>query len=116
MGYETAKGRYALTQAVSLAKGQVSSATGALAGSVYELADAGVLRLDLNVTAAGTTLTVTVETSKDGSTNWTSVGAFTAMTAVGSQRKVFAGCDRFVRLNVTAITGSFTYDCTGEGV
>lgn len=74
-------------------------------------------RLTLAVTAAsGTTpsMTVTVETSGDGTT-WTSVGAFAAKTAVASERKTFSGLDNFVRCSwaVTGTTPSFTASVSG---
>lgn len=91
-------------------------------GTAVALGDLGTLRLLLDVTAAsGTTpsMTVTVETSFDGSTNWAAIGtAFTAATGVTSQRKTYPGCDRYVR-GVTTISGttpSFTFSLTGEAV
>jgi hypothetical protein len=116
VGYQTAKGRYANTVAVTLAAaGTVVSATGPLANSVLELGDRSDLRLDLNATVAGTTMTVAVETSPDGNT-WSSVASFAPKTATGNTHALFGPVDRFVRLNVTAITGSFTFGCTGEAV
>ncbi len=116
MGYTTAGNRYAGTEDVTLASaGTVTTATGVIADSTKELGDKGTLRLNLAVTAvAGTSpsMTLTLETSPDGSTGWVSVAAFTAATAVSSQRKVFTGLDRFVRLNVTAFSGSATPSVT----
>lgn len=120
MGYEMKNGRYARTRSVTVVTAAVTTATGAVANSVQELGDQNTARLTLNATAvSGTTpsVTVTVETSADGSTGWTSVGAFAAVTAVSSQRKVFTGLDRFIRLNATAVTGttpSVTYTVSGE--
>jgi hypothetical protein len=76
-------------------------------------------RLDLNVTAAsGTTpsMTVTVETSKDGATNWVAAGAFAAVTTTGVTRKTVGGLDRFVRVSwaITGTTPSFTFTVSGE--
>src|SRR3954454_4863143 len=72
------------------------------------------LRLVVATTAvSGTTpsMTVTIETSADGSTGWTSVGAFAAVTTVTTVRKVVSGLDRFVRANyaITGTTPSFTF-------
>ena len=121
MGYEMKRnGRWARTRDVTLVSGAVTTATGAVANSSYELGDQNTLRLTLNATAvSGTTpsVTVTVETSADGSTNWQTVASFAAVTAVSSQRKVFTGLDRFVRLNATAVSGttpSVTYTVSGE--
>lgn len=117
MGYQQQDGRYARTRDVSL-KTNVATATGALASTVRELGENATLRLTLACTAvsgASPSATVTVETSTDGATGWTSVGAFAAATSVGSQRKVFTGLDRFYRLNVTAFAGtSVTFDVTGD--
>lgn len=115
MGYSTSNGRYARTRDVSLASAVVVTATGVLAGSTKELGDQGTLRLTQTASAVGGTtpsVTVTLETSADGSTGWTAVAAFTAVTANGSQRKVFTGLDRFVRLNATAVTGTDTPTAT----
>lgn len=124
MGYTTASGRYARTREVTLAAaGTVITATGVIAGSTVELGDAVSLRLDLTVSAvAGTSpsATVAVQTSKDGSTGWTTVASFTAATDTGTEHKLFGPIDRFVRLNVTAFSGtstpSVTAGVTGEAV
>ena len=75
-------------------------------------------RLTLTVTAAtGTTpsMTVTVETSGDGTTGWASVGAFAAKTAPGTERKTVSGLDNYVRVSwaVTGTTPSFTASVAG---
>lgn len=80
--------------------------------------DKTTARLTLDVTAAsGTTptMTVTVETSQDGSSSWTSVGSFAAATGVSSQRKTFAGLDNFLRATWTVggTTPSFTFSVAG---
>lgn len=90
-------------------------------GTAVALGDKAALRLLLDVTAAsGTTpsVTVTVETSFDGSTNWLSLGSFAAKTAVASERKTFGGCDRYVRVTwtISGTTPSFTFSVTGEAV
>lgn len=98
----------------------VTTATGVVTNSTLELGDANTLRLNLIASAVtGTTpsVTVTLETSADGSTGWTAVGAFAAVTAAGTTRKIFTGLDRFVRLNATTVTGttpSVTYTVSGE--
>ena len=118
MAYTTANGRHADTLPVTLHESAARTATGT--GSALELGDRGVLRLLIDVTAAsGTTptLDVTVETSFDGST-WRSVAAFAQRTSVASERKSFAGCDRFVRVSYTigGTTPSFTFSVSGEAV
>ena len=66
----------------------------------------------------GTTLDVAVETSADnGATDtWRSIGSFTQATSTTTQRKSFAGCDRFIRASPTigGTTPSFTFSVTGE--
>lgn len=74
-------------------------------------------RLTLAVTAAsGTTpsMTVTVETSGDGTT-WSSVGSFAAKTTTSTERKTFSGLDNFVRCSwaITGTTPSFTATVSG---
>lgn len=86
-------------------------------GAAVNSHEYGTAVLVLDVTAvSGTTpsLTVTVETSHDGTT-WVSAGAFAAITAVGSERKAFSGLRDFVR-GVAAISGttpSFTFSVEG---
>jgi hypothetical protein len=82
----------------------------------------GSLRAVLAVTAiSGTTatLTCTVETSYDnGATDaWHSAGAFSAVTATGTSRKIIP-IDRYVRVTwtFTGTTPSVTFGLTGETV
>lgn len=98
----------------------VTTATGVVANSVLEIGDQSTLRLNAVATAVtGTTpsVTLTLETSADGSTGWTAVSTFPAITAAGTVRKIFTGLDRFVRLNATTVSGttpSATYTVSGE--
>lgn len=120
MGYVTAGLRVSRGRAVSLAASAARTATAA--GTALEIADKGAVRLLLDVTAVtGTnpTLDVTIETSYDGSTGWTSLGTFTQNTAVSSQRKNFSGADRFVRASWViggTATPTFTFSIVGEAV
>jgi hypothetical protein len=95
----------------------VSGASGN--GTTVEVGAKGTLLLDLTVSAlgAGTTLTVTVYTSKDGTT-WRSLGAFTDATATGTERKSFPGCDRYARAcwALAGGTTTATYTVSGESV
>jgi hypothetical protein len=118
MGYQKANGQYARTIPVDLGISGAKTATFQSAG--LELGDQDTIRLDLTTTAVtGTTpsMTVTIETSKDNAT-WSTVAAFSAVTTVTSVRKVFSGCDRFVRANcaISGTTPSFTFTVTGEAV
>ena len=68
----------------------------------------------LDVTAisgsATPTLTLRVQGSVDGSTNWTTLGTFTAVTATGSQELRLVGGQRYMRADytVSGTTPSFT--------
>lgn len=97
--------------------------TASAAGTGFEIADKGTLRLTQNVTAAsGTTPTLTtdVQTSRDNGVSdaWRTIASFTQKTAVSAERKCFAGCDHYVRLNHTigGTTPSFTVTYTGSAV
>ena len=132
MGYMKGNKRWADTRAVDMvAEAEVPDGTAATPatktatyqGAWIELGDVAALRIKLAVTAAsGTTpsMTVTIETSSDAGVSDAarSVGAFAAKTGVATEFKCFAGCDRYVRLNVTisGTTPSFTFTCAGEGV
>lgn len=114
MGYQMANGRFARTKNLTLVDTVAVTATGAVSGSAVELGDKSTLRLTLNVTAvAGTSpsATFTIETSQDNST-WSTVASFSAATSVSTQRKVFTGLDKFVRVNVSAFSGSATPSVT----
>lgn len=113
-----ADGRYIGGHATTLQASVTKTASFVSTG--VDLGSAVQVRLTLGVTAAsGTTpsMTVTVETSPDNST-WTSLGSFSAATAVGSQAKVFSGCDRYVRANaaISGTTPSFTYSVSGTAL
>lgn len=78
-------------------------------------------KLKLIVSAmVGTTpsLLVAIETSADGSTGWTQVGAFATVTVAGFQEVTFAETQRFVRASWTlAGTGgpACTFSVAGRG-
>lgn len=99
---------------ITLMSGTVtaSGSGGVQSSSAYTVA-----RLTLSVTAASGTspsMTVTVETSADGTT-WATAGSFAAKTAVSSERKTFSGLDNFVRVSwaVSGTTPSFTASVSG---
>ena len=86
-----------------------------LNGPTLELGDRGTLRAVVNATVVtgGDSLAVKIQTGPDGTT-WNDVASFTAVTGVGTQRKVFTGLDRFVR-SVATLTGTGpTFNITGE--
>lgn len=106
---------------VLIKPGTVITATGTSAP--VRLDNKGVARLSIDVTAASGTspsLTATVQTSADSGVNdpWRTVAAFAAATAVSTERKSFAGLDRFVRVSyaVSGTTPSLTLGITGEAV
>lgn len=88
---------------------------------VYEVGDKATLRLDLAVTeVSGTTPTLhaQVETrAAYGSGTWRVLDAFEA-SAVGSERRVITGADRFVRVAYTlgGTSPGFTFSLTGTAV
>lgn len=94
--------------------------TAAGAGAATSTDAVHTLRLTLGVTAisgAGASLAVTVETSEDGAA-WRAAGTFDAATAPGSQRKSWAGLDRFVRCTwaLAGTTPSATFSVAGEAI
>lgn len=65
----------------------------------------------LSVSGTGSpTLTLRVQGSVDGSTNWSTLGTFTAVTAAGSQELRLVGGQRYLRADytVSGSTPSFT--------
>jgi hypothetical protein len=88
-------------------------------GTLVEVGARGTLLLDLDVLelGAGTTLTVTLKTSKDG-VAWRTLGAFAAAAAPGSERKSFPGSDRYARADWALAGGTTTasFTVTGEAV
>lgn len=124
MGYKMATGdRWARTRNVTLQASVTKTAS--FNGAAVELGDAATLRIDLTNTAhAGTapTLDVKIQTSYDGSTNWTDVpnGAFAQIGNTNTTKHlVVSALDRFVRVvaTISASGGdSYTYSVTGEMV
>lgn len=121
MGYFKAGGQYADTADVTLKASAAVTASGV--GSWIEVGDRGQARLTLTVTAvSGTspTIDVEVETASDSSgTNNSTLGSFTQKAAAGSQRLIFHGIDRFVRVKYTlggSASPSVTFSVSGEAV
>src|SRR3982751_3150389 len=82
-------------------------------GPAVQVWEAHTLRATLAVTAVGgttPTLTVTLETSQDGTT-WRSLGAFPVVTGVGTTRFSVSGLDNLVRASwaVAGTPPSFTF-------
>lgn len=61
------------------------------------------------------TLDVTLQTSKDDSI-WRTLGTFAQMSAAGSERKSFPGCDRYVRAtwDLNGTSASFMFSIAGD--
>jgi hypothetical protein len=121
MGFHKSNGEFADVDNLSVEAGVTRTATGS--SNAIDVGERSSACLELNVTAAsGTspTMTVAIETSKDGSGTglgaWRSVASFAAATGVTSERKSFAGLDRYVRATATigGTTPSFTYSVSGD--
>ncbi len=103
-------GRYSRTELETFVPaGTVVTATGVVTGSTLELGDRANMRARLTWTAhAGSgAATVAVQTAETVGGTYTTVATFTATSgATGSERKLFGPLDRFVRVNVTAFSGT----------
>ncbi len=70
----------------------------------------------VDVTAAGTTMTLDVQTSADG-TNFASAKTFSAITTTGtfviSMKRGTEGLGTSLRVSGTTVTGSFTFSILG---
>jgi hypothetical protein len=108
---------------VTLATVNAGAASGT--SNAVSAQDWHTLRLNLRGVSftggTGPQVTVTVQTSTDGSTNWGAVGggsAFPATGAGGTARLILTGLDRFLRVSWTSsgtpTNVSFTVD--GEAV
>jgi hypothetical protein len=116
MGYTKSNGEWADTDPVVLSAS--SSKTATASGAWVEIGDKGTLRLLLDVTVdGGGTLDITVETADDATgTNTRTLSTFAQVSAVGTEKKSFTGCDRFARIDYTIVTGPFTFEVSGEAV
>lgn len=75
----------------------------------------------INVTAAGTTMTVNFQVSPDDGTTWVTHSSTAAITATGTTLlKVSSNIGKLARLDYSAVTGSFTVnswvECKQTGV
>lgn len=64
--------------------------------------------LYINVTAAGTTVTPVIEVSPDNGTTWFTHTTLAAITTTGNTLAKLTAIGRLMRVNWTAVTGSFT--------
>lgn len=115
MGYHKANGEFANVETVTLLPSAARAAGAAVAGTAFELGDRAVARLKLDITAisSGTTIDVTIETSRDNST-WYTSGTFTQVTTTpGAEQKLFM-VDRYVRAKYTTVGTSYTFSVSGE--
>ena len=74
-------------------------------------------RLALEVTEITGALTVTLETSANGSSGWRSVDSWPVATETGKVERAFVGCSRYVRISWAFGGGgqSAAFAVTGEG-
>lgn len=110
--YQRQDGRFAAVYNAPLVPSASRAAT--FTSDTYEMGDMATLRLLLDVTVITGTLDCVVQTSPDGASNWQALGTFAQKTAVSSERNVFPGADRFVRVVCTIVTGPATFSITGE--
>ncbi len=87
----------------------------------YEVGDRPSLRLTLDVTAisgSSAALHVQIETREDSSDSWRPADAFAVVTAAGSERRVIAGLDRYIKAvcTIAGSTPSVTFSLEGEAV
>lgn len=118
MSYGRQDGRYVHTEDASLASA-VRTATGQ--STAIEAGSGHTVRAFLDVTAVSGTapsMTLSLETSHDGSTGWRNVGSFAAKTAVSTERKAFSGLDKFHRWSwtISGTTPSFTFSAASDAV
>jgi hypothetical protein len=112
------------SSAVTLLSSASRSASGQ--GSAVDVGEKRTADLWLDCTAVGvgSTLTVTVQTSRNGTTGWSTlapsdgaggVASFTARTTAGAQRVIFPDCERYVRAAWSiAGGGSATFGVDGS--
>ena len=90
-------------------------------GRAIDSRDFGTMRLTLDVTKAEgeePTLDVAIDTAEQASGPWAELGTLTQATAIGSERVVVVGCDRFVRARweIGGTSPAFRFSILGEGV
>jgi hypothetical protein len=107
MSYTRADGKFADMDDVVVYPKTTLTAAGAVNGSAIEIGDRSCACLELDVSAltASDTLDAKIQTSKDGTGSglgaWRDVTTFTQKTTAGTERKSFAGLDRFIRAVLT---------------
>lgn len=107
MSYTSATGEHQDTTDITVIPPTTYAAAGAVNGPAIEVGDRSTANLELDVTAltASDTLDAKIQTSKDGTGSglgaWRDVASFAQKTTAGSERKSFAGLDRFIRAVVT---------------
>jgi len=106
--FSQAKGEFQDVEDVVVLDTVTYTTAGAKNGTPIEVGERTVACLELVCTAltASDTLDAKIQTSKDGSGSglgaWRDVASFTQITATsGSERKSFAGLDRYIRAVVT---------------
>lgn len=114
--FSTTLNRYVQSEDVTVLASAARTAT-AQSAAVDVEARAVVLDLVVSVVSGTSpTLDVVIETRRDSSDTWRSLGAFAQKTTAVTERKGFAGVDRQVRANYTiaGTSPSFTFAVTGD--
>ncbi len=125
MGYHrSSDNKFQRVDDITVLASTTFAAAGASNGPAIEVGDRGTANLEFDVTAitASDTVDAKIQTSKDGSGSglgaWRDVASFAQKSAVGSERKSFAGLDRFIRYVVTptdAGGGGVSVTCSIKG-
>jgi hypothetical protein len=113
MSYQRADGLYVHTEKFALPS-TVITANGVSAG--VDVGEAVVLRsllLTASALSGGASLVVSVQTGPDNST-WTTLGAYTAITANGTAVKSWSPLDRWLRLSWANASGTVTLVAAGD--
>lgn len=116
MGYYlTSNQRYIDTLDINLDPEEGQLTTDGYSANTYEMGEKRVVCLTLDATAVSSadTLDVTIQTSRDGTT-WYSAGAFTQVTSIGSESKIFV-VDRYLRAHFDVTGSDVAIDCTLRG-
>ena len=107
MGYSQANGKWADMDDLVVYGKTTLTAAGAVNGTAIEIGDrsCACLTLDVSALTASDTLDAKIQTSSDGTGSglgaWRDVATFVQKTTAGTERKSFAGLDRFIRAVVT---------------
>jgi hypothetical protein len=124
MGYSNSKNVWQDTDEIVLFPEQTITTATAVNGDAYECGgrSSGCFEVVCSALTASDSLDVKIQTSKDGTGSglgaWRDVASFVQLTGTGSERKSFAGLDRYIRAVVDGTDAgggiSFTVKVVGE--